>query len=62
MCWNQPARVDYLRKKWRAAQKQKFKKKGAGQPCPGVDSRAAGDLGRDPAPTAGRRHSGSMHG
>jgi hypothetical protein len=26
MCWNQPARVDYLRKKWRAAQKKIHKK------------------------------------
>jgi hypothetical protein len=26
MCWNQPARVDYLRKKWRAAQKKRKKK------------------------------------
>jgi hypothetical protein len=28
MCWNQLARVDYLRKKWRAAQKKLKIKKG----------------------------------
>jgi hypothetical protein len=28
MCWNQPARVDYLRKKWRATQKIIKKKRG----------------------------------
>jgi hypothetical protein len=33
MCWNQPARVDYLRKKWRAAQK-KIQKKGQADPGP----------------------------
>jgi hypothetical protein len=27
MCWSQPARVDYLHKKWRV-KKKKFKKKG----------------------------------
>jgi hypothetical protein len=47
MCWNQPTRVDYLRKKWGAAQK-KIQKKGAGRPCPGVDPWPVGDC-RSPA-------------
>jgi hypothetical protein len=56
MCWNQPARVDYLCKKWRAAQK-KILKKGAGQPYPGVDPRLAGDRWSPagPRPTTGDR-------
>jgi hypothetical protein len=28
LCWNQPARVDYLCKKWRATQKKNSKKRG----------------------------------
>jgi hypothetical protein len=48
MCWNQPARVDYLRKKWKAAQKKIQKKWGRPtqsrrRPSPGVDPRLAGD-------------------
>jgi hypothetical protein len=32
MCWNQPARVDHLRKKWKARQKKNSKKEGQANP------------------------------
>jgi hypothetical protein len=55
MCWNQPARVDYLRKKWRVAQKKNHNK-GAGRPCPGVDPQPATSDQQSPADR------GSTHG
>jgi hypothetical protein len=45
MCWNQPARVDHLRKKCKVGQK-KFKKKGASRPCPGINPRPVGTWSR----------------
>jgi hypothetical protein len=57
MCWNQPARVDHLRKKWRAVQKKNSKKR-ASRPCASVDPRLAGDrwslAGRRSTPAQGR--------
>jgi hypothetical protein len=41
MCWNQPARVDYLRKKWRAAQKKIHKKRGWSPARPGPTTSGA---------------------
>jgi hypothetical protein len=63
MYWNQPARVDYLRKKWKATQKKNSKKKGATRPCPGVDPWPSSDRWSPagPGPTTwGRRSEGQL--
>jgi hypothetical protein len=43
MCWSQLARVDHLRKKWRAEEKKKSKKVVV-WPCPGINPRSPAGL------------------